>query len=340
MQPALRDFWNQGEEFRILFRQLQDRSVVHAYLLSGEKGTGKRTLAKLMGQALLCAGEGERPCGVCRNCRRTAAGEHPDLINIARGVPLSPAAKKDRATIPVDDIREMIRLCGIRSPEGNMHVVLLFDADRMTPQAQNCLLKTLEEPPEDTCLILTTEHTEALLPTVISRCRTLRIRPWEEEYILRVLRDSGVEPTRAREAAQAAGGSIGRALELAGDESYWAMREEVTRIFFGTTQRSDVLKISNQWKDRKGDANQMLQILEHLIRTMMSARYEPEKGENPAGLPKRWTRFAREAEAKDFTALLDATAQARKQLQFFTNFQAVLERLIFFFMGEGSKWSE
>ena len=331
-------FFKQGEEFRILFHQLESRTQVHAYLITGEKGTGKKTLARLMGAVLLCSSEEEKPCGICRNCILAESGEHPDLIVIEKGHPLAPGVKKDRSTIPVEDIREMIRLCGIRSTEGNMRVVLLFDADRMTPQAQNCLLKTLEEPPSDTCMILVTDHMESLLPTVISRCRTLRLKAWEDAYILSVLKDKGITGTRASEAVALSGGSIGQAIELASDDSYWELRDEVMNSFFRIVSRSEILKISNQWKDRKQSAEQVFTILESFVRILTEARFIPDQPADLSAFPPQWQRFSAEADKDRFILLSESIALGRKQMQYSANFQAVIEKIIFTFTGEGNKW--
>ncbi len=335
-KTVLDSFLSQGEEYQILFHQLENRSAVHAYLITGEKGVGKRTLAGLMAAALLCSSESGRPCGICKNCLLAEKQEHPDLILIEKGNPIAQGVKKDRATIPVEDIREMIRLCGVRSTEGNMHVVLLFDADKMTPQAQNCLLKTLEEPPADTCLILVTDHPESLLTTVISRCRQIRMKAWSDGYILQVLRGKGVPAKRAEDAVAACGGSVGRALELVSDDRYWELREEVMNCFFRMTARSEILKISNAWKDRKQEAEQMTGILESFVGMLAEARYG--KDTDLSAFPPQWQRFAREAGPDRFLALSECIVNARKQLQFSVNFQAVLERMIFTFMGEGNTW--
>lgn len=334
----MESFLHRGEEYRILFSQLQNETAVHAYLITGEKGTGKRTLAKLMAQTLLCSSEDYRPCGSCRNCLLTDKGEHPDLILIERGSPISAGVKKDRSTIPIDDIREMIRICGIRPTDGNKHVVLLFDADRMTQQAQNCLLKTLEEPPSDTYMILVTDHTESILPTIISRCRLIRTRSWDDRYVLSVLEKNHVGGKHAAEAVAVSGGSIGKALALTADDAYWNLREETVNIFFRSTSRSDILKISNQWKDRKQEADQLLSILESIVGMMMESRFI-KGGENYLSfLPPHWQRFAAEAPDERFPLLMDCISGARKQLQFSVNYQAVMEKIIFTFMGEGNTW--
>ena len=340
MKPELASFHEQGKEIIGLLSQLAEGRLVHASLITGEKGTGKRTLAKLMASALLCSSGEKRPCGTCRDCLLAEQGEHPDMTIIRQGVPLAPDGRKDRTTIPVDDIREMIRICGSHTLEGKARVVLLFDADRMTAQAQNSLLKTLEEPPENTYIILVTEHPETLLTTVISRCRPIRLKAWSDEYILKVLSQEGIRGSHAEECMAEAHGSIGRALELAGDEEYWKTRDEINSMFFrpAGTGRSDILRLSNSWKDRKAEAGIMLNILESSLERMARFRFQNGTGGEASGLPDNWRRFSGKAGPEAFTGLINAVSDARKQLESNVNFQAVLEQLLFVFMGEGNKW--
>lgn len=339
-KKILESFFSRGEEFRILFSQLSQREMTHAFLIAGEKGTGKKTLARLMAQTMLCSDENpmNRPCGKCKNCILAEKNELTDLIIIERNNSLTASAKKERASIPVDDIREMIRLCGIKSAAGNMHVAIISEADKMTVQSQNCLLKTLEEPNPDTCIILVTDHPESLLTTVISRCRTIRLHGLDDDYILQALKSSGVQENKALEAVAIADGSIGRALELASDDSYWQLRDEVMNIFFRTTVRSEVVRISTQWKDRKQDSEYLLGILESCLRTLAEARFGGKKTKQFDSFPDHWKRFTENAEPEGFLRLTESVVEAKRELQFSVNFQAVLERIIFSFMGEGNAW--
>ena len=339
MLPDLSSFSQQGEEIGNLLNQLEHGKLVHAHLITGEKGVGKRSLAMLIASALLCRSEGKRPCGTCKDCLQIMGSEHPDLIVIRKGIPISSDVRKDRATIPVDDIREMIRQCNTHTFDGRPRVVLLFDADKMTIQAQNCLLKTLEDPPDNTYMILVTEHPDVLLSTVVSRTRKVHLHAWPDNYIRQIMKTRGIDPARTEASVSEARGSIGKALELAEDEEYWQARNEIIRDFFGTLKRSDILRISNAWKDRRNETDRMLDIVESLIRGMLEEHFHPGNDERMKSFPAAWQRFSQKASVERFSFLLDAVSNVRRQMQFNVNYQAVLEQLLFTLMGEGNLWS-
>ena len=269
--PVLSDFQGQGAVYDGLMRTLRDGTFVHAYLITGLEGMGKRTLARLLAQYWLCqAPEGEkRPCGVCRACQQVRDGTHADLVIIAPGKPINPDVRPDMKSIPVDEIRALIAITARHTFEGGRRVVLIEQADKMNPPAQNALLKTLEEPVPGTIFLLMTESPSLLLPTIVSRCRELKLHPWDDRTVLSVLEKHGVTGQRAQEALHVSGGSIGKALAVAGDEQYWQRRSEVMRDFFALERRSDILRISSTWKDRKDDAEELLDDVEDMLRTLL-----------------------------------------------------------------------
>ena len=332
------DFSLQGKEISSLRSRIEEGRLVHAILITGEPGTGKRTLAMLLASALMCKTGSGIPCGTCSGCRLAASGEHPDITVIEKGIPLSPDTAKGRSTIPVDDIREMIRICSQYPYEGGNRAMIIRDAENMTVQAQNCLLKILEEPPANTYFLMTSAHPEQLLVTVRSRCRPVRLKPWNEEYIQKLLMDSGIDRDKASKPASVSSGSIGTAFALIADDAYWQMRDEVMNAFFRCRKRSDVLMISSGWKDRKADSDRLFAILEHDLRSLL--RFRTGSGEKPdlSEFPAEWKRFAAEADPERFSRLSDRISEARRQNAFNVNYQAVIEQLLLAFIGESDQW--
>ena len=332
------DFRGQGAEIQALRRQISEKRMVHALLIIGDPGTGKKTLANLFAAALMCTSDQDAPCGRCEGCRTALAGEHPDVTVIEKGVPLSADTARGRATIPVDDIREMIRLCSRYAFESGNRAVLIRDAENLTVQAQNSLLKILEEPPENTYFFLTSSHPELLLTTVRSRCRPLKLVPWETSRIEKVLISQGTDPEKAGKAAAAAEGSIGTAIRLASDDGYWKLCEEVMNAFFRNRKRSDILAISTAWKDRKAEADMIFSILEGDMHRLLQYRLRPDGKDKLNDFPAEWHRFAASAPLDRFTMLNDRISEARKQTVFNVNFQAVIEQLLLVFIGESDQW--
>ena len=301
----------------------------HAYIVEGRSGSGRDDFIKKlsMGLECRCVDISSRPCGVCDACRQVAAGSSMDIVRMQM------SGKTAYKTEDANAFSSRLDM----GAYGRYLIGIIDDADSLSETVQNKLLKTLEEPPPDTCIILVTDHTESLLTTVISRCRILRIKAWNDEYILSVLEDRGIPRERAREAVAASNGSVGKALELSSDESYWKLRDEVLKCFFDATSRSDVLKISNQWKDRKQEAEEIFSILEFFVKRITESRFG-ERKTDLSFLPEQWQRFSERAGKENFVLLMETIANAKRQLQFSTNFQAVLEKIIFVFMGEGNVW--
>ncbi|HVP68902.1 MAG TPA: DNA polymerase III subunit delta' [Anaeromyxobacteraceae bacterium] len=202
---------------------LRRGALHHAYLFAGPEGVGKGTAARLLAQAANCeGGRADDPCGACAPCRKIAKGIHPDVVvveeerTMARAGRWEPkAGRAPSRDIVVDQIRELVdRRLSLRRFEGRHRFVILDPADAMNPQAQNALLKTLEEPPPDTTLVLVSASADALLATVRSRCLRVGFPPLPQALVLDWLVAAGRNPAEARLAASLSGGSLGRALSL------------------------------------------------------------------------------------------------------------------------------
>ena len=187
--------------------------VSHAYMLTGEAGMGKGALASVFAAMLLCERNRLHPCGVCHACRQVRAGTHPDLIRVTHEKPNS---------ISVDEVREQICAEAVIRPfSGKKRVFIVPEAEKMTPQAQNALLKTIEEPPEYVVILLLTESEEALLETIRSRCVKLKMRPVPEQELRRaLLSGGGISEEDAALAAGFARGVPGKAMEMAKSEEF------------------------------------------------------------------------------------------------------------------------
>ena len=179
----------------------------HALLFAGADGVGKRSMALAFAAWLLCDEGGDDACGDCASCRQVAAGSHPDFLLVAVA-----ASKKE---IGVDRAREVKRFTQLRPMRGTLKVAVVDEAHMLTTAAQNALLKTLEEPPAHSLLILVANNPDALLPTVRSRCQRVQFSPLSNDAVMDVLTgDLGIAPTTARQLAALAEGSPGRALAL------------------------------------------------------------------------------------------------------------------------------
>lgn len=233
---------------------IREGRVRHAYLLNGPAHIGKRTLALTFAQALNCLSDA-RPCGECRSCQKVARGTHPD-VRVIEG---------QGGSIKIDQIRELQNEVALSTHESLWKVYVLRDVDQATPEAANCLLKTLEEPPQCIVLILTATRPNMLLPTVVSRCQVLPLRPLPPGLIAQALGDKWqVSPERAALLARLSGGRIGWAIAALQDESILTKRAEamadlqrmmaahrVERLEYAAklgSQRDDALSALDTWQ--------------------------------------------------------------------------------------------
>ena len=197
--------------------------VSHAYIFDGEKGSGKNFLADRFAAALQCSADGEKPCGTCTSCTQAEGRNHPDIIRITHEKP---------NTISVDDIRQ--QLCSdvmIKPYKGPYKIYIVDEAEKLNVQAQNALLKTIEEPPAYAVIILLTTNSESFLPTILSRCVTLHLKPAKDSVVRRYLMEQVKIPDYQADICVAfAQGNIGKARRLALSEEFGQMKEHVIHL--------------------------------------------------------------------------------------------------------------
>ena len=200
-------------------------AVSHAYILNGERGSGKKLLANLFAMSLQCENRDEDgdACGKCRSCRQAAGGNQPDIIRIMHEKP---------NTIGVGDIRTQVNDdIMIRPYSSKYKIYIIADADMMSVEAQNALLKTIEEPPEYAVIMLLTENAETLLPTINSRCVMLKLRNIKDTLIKKYLMENLEIPDYKADMCTAfAQGNMGRAIMLANSDHFNEIREEAVQL--------------------------------------------------------------------------------------------------------------
>ncbi|MEE8163214.1 MAG: DNA polymerase III subunit delta' [Anaerolineae bacterium] len=200
----------------LLKRALASERVAHAYLLTGPPQIGKRSLALNFAQALNCLDQ-EKPCGQCLACSKIAHGSHPD-VQVIQG---------EGRTIKIDQMRTLRHEAALFPLEGRWKVYIIRQMEQATAEAANCLLKTLEEPPSHVILMLTASEAEALLPTIVSRCQVLNLRPLATETVQRSLQERwGVDAKRAQLLARLSGGRLGWAVAASQDDAILDQREK------------------------------------------------------------------------------------------------------------------
>lgn len=302
---------------------VQEDKVSHAYILNGEKGAGKKMLANLFATTLLCEKAGPDPCNECHSCRQAESGNHPDIIKVTHEKP---------NTISVDDIREQVNNTILIKPyQGPYKIYIIPQADMMSVQAQNALLKTIEEPPEYAVIMLLTENADTLLPTIASRCVMLKLRNIKDTLIKKYLMETMEVPDYKADMCTAfAQGNMGRAILLANSEYFNEVREEAVQLlkYIQEMELSEIVEAVKRITSYKLEINDYLDIIMVWYRDVLL--YKATKDMDKVVFKdqiKYIKEQARKSSYEGVELILNSLEKAKTRLKANVNFELAMELL-------------
>lgn len=234
-----------ARQIDILRNAASSGKVAHAYLFAGPGGIGKNLVARAFAAALNCSSGGSEACGICPDCAMMAASTHPNLMELC---PTDKDGERDaQGLIRIDQIREVQMGLRLKSERG-VKTVIVDGADRLVPAAANAFLKTLEEPPAGSVIILVSSKASDLLATIISRCQRVNFRPIPDEEVKGFLVErKGLNPNEAGALARLSGGSLSKATAFIDDGSLQKRREVIEKLSaIGPADMAEALKLAEE----------------------------------------------------------------------------------------------
>ncbi len=259
------DIVGQEQLKELLQNAIKSDKISHAYIISGERNCGKEFMAKIFAQSIQCENRKDtEPCGECHSCKQAESLNHPDIKFVSHEKP---------NVIGVDDIREQINSdVAILPYQGPKKIYIIQEGELMTVQAQNALLKTLEEPPEYVVLIILTNNTEMFLPTILSRCVVLDFKPVADDLIKEFLMTNMQVPDYKAEICVAfARGNVGKARLLAKSEEFDKVKDEALSLLknINSMETGEILSAIKKIVEYKLDVNDYLDIFSIWYRDML-----------------------------------------------------------------------
>ena len=316
----------QNKAKNLLFRSFKQDKISHAYIFRGPGGVGKKTTALSFAAFLNCQNKRENEfCGECSSCRKFASKNHPDFLDLT----------PDGSTIKIEQIRELKKKLAFPPFEADFRVVLLPDI-HLTMQRKevaNSLLKTLEEPPAQTLIILTADASGAVLPTILSRCQVVPFYEISETEIThKLIFDKVMDESVAKALAALASGSLGKAMRLA-DGVMFTLRRELLESIHSLRPNEGIaiekiMVFASQVAELKEDIPEFLDLIRSWLRDMLFIRF----GGNLAlvmnhDLSHLYKNVGNRWEVADLFAKLEYLDLARKQLNHNCNRISVCEML-------------
>lgn len=260
----------------LLFSSLRQNKIAGCYILEGAEGTGKRTIARYFSAALFCThpNSDRTPCLSCPACKNVLAGGHVDLTEVR--------PEEEGKRISVSAVRQLIAETHLLPTQGDWRVLIIENAERLNKEAQNALLKSIEEPRPQTVFFLLTDDQTRLLPTVRSRAVKLKTEPLDAREIRSVLAKESNDQASVEEAILLCGGSLGKARSILGDKDLHEAREKVISYFMALMDGAGFTKLSLIFPPgnmNRADLGRVLPMIKTALRDLMTARYGHTKSE-------------------------------------------------------------
>ncbi len=323
--PNFNDICGQTQLKEHLKNSLIKNQISHAYIINGEKFSGKEYIAGIFAMALLCGNKNQaEPCNECHSCRQAMTKNNPDIIYVTHEKPTS---------ISVDEIRIQINGdVAIKPYAGEHKIYIVNEAEKMTPAAQNALLKTLEEPPEYVVIILLTTNVNSMLPTILSRCVTLNIKPVDDDTVEKFLMEKKQIPDyKAYVCAAFARGNIGKAILLSESEDFDNIKSKVLSIMKQISQMdvSGIYKTVKELSENKTEIDDFFDIMSIWFRDVLL--YKAEKNRERLIFKEELNTIKEQAEAVTYEGLEEITQaidKAKRRLEFNVNYELTLEMLL------------
>ena len=319
-QPQMKDYF---------LKTIEKGSPSHAYIICGERSSGKEFIAKLFAMALQCeknlpSGD---PCNECHSCKQAITGNQPDIIRVTHEKP---------NTISVEDIREQINADIVIKPYSSPYkIYIMNEGEKMSPSAQNALLKTLEEPPKYAIIMILTCNLDAMLPTILSRCVTLTMKPAPDEEIRNYLmKELQVPDYKADVCVAFARGNVGKAKALATSEEFDNIKADAVGLLksIGTMDVSEIVAAIKKISEYKFNIDDYLDIIAVWYRDVLmfkatgDANHLIFKGEL-----QYIRKVADESTYEGLENIVESIEKAKARLKANVNFDLTMELLIMSF---------
>ncbi|SCP99215.1 DNA polymerase-3 subunit delta' [Anaerobium acetethylicum] len=322
--PQFKDIRGHQQIIRHLQNAINLNKVSHAYIFNGEEGSGKNILASTFAMALQCDRKEAEPCLECRSCRQAENRNQPDIIRITHEKPNS---------IGVEDIRVQLNADIMIKPYSSPYKIYIIDeAEKLTVQAQNALLKTIEEPPAYAVIMLLTTNADEFLPTILSRCVSLNLKTVEDADIKKYLMEELQIPDYQADLCTAfAQGNMGKAIKLASAENFNQIKDETVQLlkYINEMEISEIVEAIKKISTHKLDVQDYFDLIMIWYRDVLLFKATSDVDSLIFKDEVRYIqKQANRSSYEGIEAIINALENAKARLNANVNFDLVMELLL------------